>query len=364
MNCITDNKEIKLPFVPMKIGGFSHQAALFSILLAYEECKPWVCNNFIQLFAIKNLCESNRKGTLDFFYMEYNDFKSYEYTANPWIRWFEIPLNMFSENTDITVYLIDNLKLNFYSYLEIDTFYISKYDDFKKRHRIHWIYICGFDEKNSEILCFDNFSEGKFRLERIKREEIQKGYLGSYQIYKNSRDIDQEAGNIPGLGMFKIMLTAEDTSNPDVVLVNLDRIICLLKNYLGDCGEVAYIKSKYYTYGISVYDELIAFMDKKWKKTEEIDVRSFFSMKDHKTLMLWRLNYLEKCFGTILTESKAAFQELENELYAIILLILKYNISRNDNILIKIRNILLKCKEEEKEEISKLIQHLEELNTV
>lgn len=356
------NKKM-LPIVSTDVKGFSHQATLFSILLAYEKCMPWVCNNFIQLFSIKGLCESERTGTVDFYYSEYNDFKSYEYSANPWIRWYEIPLNILKKETNVVNYIMNNIDLDYYTYLEIDTYYISKYEEYGKTHRIHWIYICGYDKVQSTLSCFDNFSGNNFRLENIKIEEIRNGYLGSYQHYLDNIHLEQEKKNWPGLGVFKVILTAEEESNPDLSEVNLKKIECLMRNYLGEGKEnLPYMQSKYYIYGIAIYEELIAFTEKEWGNTKEIDIRAFYAMKDHKSLMIWRIWYIEKYFCVDLEKYREGYISLEKKLNDVILILLKYNITRKKDVLYRAKKILKDCMKIEKRILEEFIQKISMTN--
>ena len=73
---------------------FTHQLMVipirglyFSMLMAREECKPWVFSNFIQIYALKDLYNKGiRTGTIDFFYNLYGDWTYFHLKANPWIR--------------------------------------------------------------------------------------------------------------------------------------------------------------------------------------------------------------------------------------------------------------------------------------
>lgn len=37
------------------IGATIHQAMIFSVMSMYEECIPWLINNYVPLFCLKNL---------------------------------------------------------------------------------------------------------------------------------------------------------------------------------------------------------------------------------------------------------------------------------------------------------------------
>lgn len=355
---------LRLPIKKIEVKGFSHQAALLSILMAYDECKPWICNNFIQIFSLKNLSNSWRSGTLDFFYMDYNDFRSYEYSANPWIRWYDIPIDIIRD--DIIKFILERLNNMFYVYLEVDTYYISLYNEYQKTHRIHWLYICGYDSNNFTFMCFDNFAGGAFKLRDIDWKEIVEAYKGSYMQY-----LKQEKNVLcPSVGIFKVILCSEEKNNPEVKNINLKRIVCLLENYLGETSKnLPYKNSEYYIYGIEVYRELIKFTD---EIKEKLDIRAFYAMKDHKALMKWRLEYLEDKYSVNFSEEISGYIELTNKLSKIILLIVKYNLAKKKDLLQKkrmlkkVREYLFQCVAEERELTLKTIASLKKisLNTI
>ena len=353
------NNKIILPVMLTNIRGFSHQAALLAILLAHQECRPWICNNFIQIYTLKDLGMSERQGTLDFYYMDYNDFKSYEYTANPWIRWYEIPYSFWREKEDIIDCIIYNINHKCYLYLEVDTFYISAYDEYHSYHRIHWMYICGFDIDKREVFRFDNFSRGKFKLERIHFDEIKRGFEGSVNNYLLDKESKTTENKWPGLGIFSITFTAESKNSTDLLEINLNRIVCLLKDYLGwNKNRIAYMQSESYILGIDSYNELIAIFQIVKGKNKKIDIRAFYSMKDHKSLMIWRILYLEQSLNIDLHSNKQTYIDLESKFQTVVALILKYNLSYKDTILIRAENILTECKYREKDCVIDLINRL------
>lgn len=361
---IKERDSLLLPITSVNVRGFSHQAALLSILMAYDECKAWVCNNFIQIFSLKNLCDSWRSGTLDFYYMDYNDFRSYEYTANPWIKWYSIPIDIIKDENDYNIIDFITTKLNdeFYIYLRVDTYFISAYSDYKNNHRIHCLYICGYNKKDSTIMCLDNFAGGVFGLMEIPMKEIVAAYNGSYSEYIRRPKLNRQDKICPSVCIFQIVLTAEEIMNPDINEVNLSRIICSLENYL-EMGRdnLAYMKSTYYVYGIEAYNELTKFTYRNYEKCEEMDIRAFCSMKDHKSLMIWRLQYIEDKYNICLQDIIKSYVCLEAKLNTIIMQILKFNLSRDAMILEKIRRNIEECLDKEKVVVENLILILKQL---
>ena len=227
-------KNIMLSVTKSPVKGFSHQAALLSILLGHQECWEWVCNNYIQVFSLKNL-EGVRSGTLDFYYMDYNDFRSYEYAANPWIRYFETPLAIL-DMENLESLLIERLENNFYIQIEIDEYFIHTYDLFGIEHISHWLYIYGYDKESHGFYCMDNFKDSKFGYEVIPAVEIINSVKENFNsflrelAFNDNLSAEEKIG--PSIAMFQVLPYLADPLNKEVLSINMKRIISLLKHYL------------------------------------------------------------------------------------------------------------------------------------
>lgn len=288
-------QKIILPVVQPPVKGFSHQAALLSILLGHRECQDWVCNNYIQLFSLKNLV-GMRSGTLDFYYMDYNDFRSYEYAANPWLRYFEIPISIL-DMENLKRLLMRQLEKQFYIHVEIDEYYIHSYDSHEKQHVSHWIYIYGYDQTADTFLCMDNYRDLKFYSDAIPVEELITSIRENYNAFLKRTEFDSrmtaEEKIGPSISMFQVLPYLEDPENKEPLSVNIGRIISLLKNYLQmDSENLPYNNSHYYVYGTEVYQSLHNYLEFILREDWPIDIRAFYSLMDHKALMVWRMEYL------------------------------------------------------------------------
>ena len=143
-------------------------------------------------------------------------------------------MDVIQDNDDYNIidFITAKLKDEFYIYLRVDTYFISAYSDHKNNHRIHCLYICGYNKKNSTFMCLDNFAGDVFGLKEIPMGEIVEAYNGSYSEYIRSPKLNRKDKLCPSVGVFQIVLLAEEMRNPDVNEVNISRIICSLENYL------------------------------------------------------------------------------------------------------------------------------------
>ena len=345
--------QIVLPFVNSPVTAFSHQATLLSILFAYEQCKEWICNNYIQLFSLKNLY-GDRSGTVDFFYSDYSDFRSYEYSANPWIKFFEFPLKAFwSYDVKLEEFIYKYLQQGFYIQLEIDEYYISKYDNFKKNHYVHWLYIYGIDIDEQQFFCLDNFKNMIFSAEKISYQELYQGFLARYERVLSKNDIG------PTVVMFKVMNTCEHKEDNIIYELDIDRIRRLLNSFIGNYKRYnAYESSNYYVYGVEVYNALQRYISATILDNEVIDLRGFCSLEDHKKLMLWRLKFIEEKKKFDLQEDIVNYEKLCKMMRIVILALLKYNITHNTIYLYKASNNLKMVAKIEEKTIVHIIEML------
>ena len=350
-------ENIFLPIAKTPISSFSHQAAISSIMLAYKECEAWVYNNYIQLFSLRHLY-GIRSGTIDFYYTDYCDFNSYEYTANPWIRFFEFPLSMieFKDNKSLMIEKIGNrLKEGFYLQVEIDAYYISKYDMYQKKHFTHWLYIYGIDFDKEELLCMDNFKQFKFSYERISFDEIYEGIKFQYDNYKINRKTEIIG---PTIIIFKVFPLGTNRDHLTTCGLDLKRIQTLLYDYLKGGRRNAYTSSVYYIYGMMVYISLQKYIEEIRDKLEFVDIRSICSLIDHKKIMIQRLVYISKVEEIDFMNEECEFNVIRRNLEKILLIALKYNIKRQPELLNDIIYRIDWIIDEEQKAISNLIKKL------
>ena len=359
-----------LPVAESPVKGFSHQAALLSILLGHKECWEWICNNYIQLFSLRNL-DGKRSGTLDFYYMDYGDFRAYEYIANPWIRHFGTPLNMINMD-NLERLLIDQLEKNFYIQVEVDEYYIHSYDAYERGHAIHWIYIYGYDKANHIFFCMDNFKNSKFVCDSIPSYELLLSIKENYNSYlkklSSGNNMTAEEKNGPSIYMFQILPYLADPENKEVLSINIRRMISLLKNYLHIGFQyLAYGNSQYYVFGIEVYSSLQKYLISKIRKGENIDIRGFYSLMDHKALMLWRMKFLLENKYITTSQISSLNDTIDNynllvlnKMRIQINLLLKYRIKNDNRYLYKVISELDSIKENEIHILTKFIDLLEQ----
>lgn len=352
-----------LPVVYPPIDAFPHHGAVFSMLFAREECKPWIYNNYIQTFSIKDMYgQKVRSGTVDFFFNQYGDWKYYELKANPWIRTKVVPMDLFDTyKIDIIQFLKKYIDQSNYCFFPIDRYYIPAYKHcYRKRHIDHDIFIYGYDDRKKLFYMSDNTAY-KYEQTTVKYEELSNSFYSIIKLFH--RHEKKFFYSEKSIMLLKVMKNTEvNGKNPTYIKetydINSSKILNDTKEYLlkDNYGE-KYRRSEYYVYGIDCYDELEKFVCQY--NIKNIDFRGFYSFLQHKKLMLLRMEYLNVNYN--LSEQISEYRKLVNIFNIVISLILRYNTKsenrvKDHNILETIKNYLRQCKESEITILNSFIQ--------
>lgn len=342
----------------------SHQAAIFSILKSKSEGRQWLINNYIQLFCLKDLYQARdvRKGTLDYFYNEYGDWSLFELSANPLLEFALIDFQTFRElrkkyKISLVDLLINAINNNKYIYIGIDKYYINFYGAFGKKHCAHHLFINGYDEKEGFFIAHDNFIQGKYCEHNISFDVIKSAFEGV--LKDKSLESDAYVGGIAFL-KYRIRYWHKEAKN--MFEFNLEKIIQNLKEYLmWPFYKDRYAHIKDYVFGIECYDELKKLIWHTEDSKRIIDYRGFCCLRDHKKIMVFRFENMQKILKFDLVKCILGMQEIERELNIIINMILKYNIKKDNKI---VKRILEKFDNVKSKEIAVLSEAINEMERI
>lgn len=198
---------------------------------------------------------------------------------------------------------------NYLLFFNIDEYYLSYSHYYKKRHFIHDTYLYGYDELNFYVMAY---SKEHLRMLKVPQQEITEGLYSSlkrkgdthfctFRIYHNARiEIDAEA-----------------------ILKQVDMY---LEGGTDTNGN---------RYGIQVYSVLQDIIDEAQRDSGiegKIDIRVFRMFWEHKKILVARNNYLKN--GIIeLGDLADIAKELEQNGSMIMMMLLKYNITNNKELL-------------------------------
>ncbi|QNU66155.1 hypothetical protein EHE19_014905 [Ruminiclostridium herbifermentans] len=352
------NESCILPVVYPPINGYPHKGALFSMLMAREECKPWVFNNFIQVYTLKDLCNKGvRTGTVDFFYNLYGDWTHFYLKSNPWIKFSSMPYDFLKLiKTDIIDFIKTCINKNLYLFFDIDMYYISAYKmHYNKTHFLHEIFIYGYDDDKKIFYMGDN-TTGKYTLDQVTYDEIITSTNVILDLYRDDNE-DAELYKYKEKAIYMMCVTKNVERNwqdpsfsKDIFEVNIKKIINDLKEYLLlDNYAEGYRYSNYYVFGIDCYNELMKFVRSAIENGQHVDRRAFYSFIEHKKLMLLRMEFLNDKYNDKydLNQLIERYSNLVNEFNIILSSVLKANMIKDNDLWEKINVKLKECKEED-----------------
>ena len=360
-----------LPISDPRVYATTHHSSLLAILFANPESYPWIYSNYIQQFTLKNLYESNRTGTLEFFIDHYGDYEVLEHRICPMIRFSRIPKEVAAALPGSTLdFLKQMISFGHYIYCTFDTYYIAAWRS--GQHNPHMNLLYGFDDEDQVFYSGDNYSNGKYSFLQIPYAQVE----ASMNSYMNGGILDQSEGfellqyrspydrphykgdpskivhsqemlrlklgkmidDIRGFLLtpdqsYRIFAASAAESN--------ELVLRLAQNHAAEPQIVRYefLDSPLYAFGIAQYAVLREYVEAVITHADPyIDARAVSSVCDHKRLMLSRLAFINEYYPLPnykeLTDQNQSLYETASQIQS---LCVKYNITKRPPILFKIQ---------------------------
>lgn len=292
------NKE--LPITIPIIKTHQYLAYPLSIILNYEETKPWFYSNYVQLVC--------RDLNLEFEYAK-------DFSNNPWLTITTCDTNITKD--EFLKFLISAIKKEEYIYLFVDKYYISNFSQFLKFHFSHDLLIYGFDLENQFLHGIGYDKTGKFVFLQLRFQELIEGWMSEHN--------DQRSLTLMKYNSYRFHNYAIHSSEQDLI-----RLYDLTYKYLH--GIPAYVDERSNSYfsqfsGMDIYKPLINVLNYYQSIQKPLDIRIFHALWEHKLLMVERIHFLSQHFGENNTEKLIAKATiLEKKALIIRNLVLKYNL--------------------------------------
>lgn len=327
-----------------------------AILLSHKEIKPWIFNNFIQLFCTDD-------NTLDFF--------DFNIENCPFLFFNTVEQDLALQKYSLIEYIESMIDAGYYLIFFVYTSQINAYDIVDE---FHDIMVYGYDNKNELLYIADHFKNGKYSFEKCSYEEMNRAfYSDKSQIKKDKNQREYK--------IFKFIKYDDSMSNIKVNLkydyehrFNIDklRIKESIKNYLEgkivvnwNTRYVAISNEEigHHKFGIDCYDMLLQQIDFAVinNKIAFNSVQAFYVMYSHKIIMQLRIEYLT---GIVREEDLSIFIKefsyIKKISYLILMLYVKnFKITNNINIYhTKLRDYIIRLKEDERDLLNEFIKKL------
>ncbi|MBU3198544.1 hypothetical protein LL037_18950 [Clostridium estertheticum] len=319
------------------ISSYPFHANLLSIISNTDEYLSWFYNYYIQL-EIPPI--GHWLGTrLDF-------YTPLLWKSCPWIYYQRISRDLLAKKwKSICEFIIDSIDLGYYAYFNIDRFYISEYDSSHKEHRVHDIFVFGYNLKNKTFNIADNFRDNKYYYANASFDEIMESYL----------NVDDNW--LFGVELIKFRKKGEYKFDISIVkdfLVDFLESKNTKERYRLPSEQVAIsegMKNAYinnsnlhaggWKFGRDIYNVLREYIGLIDNKNNDVDLRSFHVLKEHKVVMLGRLKYLyDNQYISNIERIYSNYEDVKEWTIILLNLMIKYSICGNENILERATKLL------------------------
>ena len=296
----------------------------------------WLVNNFINIHYGPKLLPAE----IFFFNFDYRN-KMVEFYDCPYLIMQKIlfDCNKKINGRDIIEVIIDNINNERFVLLMVDRYYLNIGYTQSSEHQL---LIHGYNLEQEIFYYADNSFNGKFKAHlQCSFSNLRKAFEVA-SIYKNEPDFSNSI----------FTFNVNHNASYDI---NIPKIICQLRQYI---DETRLFFNSAYMNGIGVYRYLIECFENN--SLDDYDIRGLCVIKDHKSAMVFRIQYFEKHFKNHF-QSLDLFLALKRKCDLIVLLYVKYGITKDADIMIRIIKILSDMEQEEKRAIKKLILELESI---
>lgn len=302
-----------------------------------DNFKNWFYTNYIQLHAGPEL-EAIYDVKLDY-YTGIKMRDRYD-IQNPWIKQFVISYDIMEQFHDIFDFLVKSIDNGHYIALMLNEKYIPSsvaYNAFDFEHQ-NLIYGYDLNDKRVFLMGFDKYQH--FKPYMLTFEEFFAAYnnlMNSYEITLINFSASEYAYNL-----------------------NVKTVCKMLKEYRfsvdSSCREELNVNKKLRYYGIQIYDILL---NNLYKLS---DHRISYIIYEHKKIMVARIDYFKDkglLYSVDYLRLHNKSKEIEELSSKLILICIKYQISKQDKLLNNIGQIIKNIKEKDIDFIDDFIETLE-----
>lgn len=254
------------------VSTYNIDASFLSMVLSYENTKPWLFGGFIQ---IKGFTDS----TQSYFYECQHE------SDTPFFLIQRLGKDIIScKWNDIIQFIIDCIDLNYYLLMMINKSYLDIYKDKMNKDYLHDVFIYGYDLELEQIYLAGSFLHDKYSFITCTFEEFRTAYARSFKVGLYDW--------LFGVILYQFRDSESHKVNPDL----RGNIKTLLEHYLNstnmtqnDFNSTVYYDRENLVYGHNVYRNIINHLR---SNQDKLDVRSFNLFLDHKRIMVARFEYL------------------------------------------------------------------------
>ena len=331
--------EKELAFKTPSIVTYVYEGYMLGIMQANgDKYKEWMLSNYIQLNCHDNFVKEG-----ELFLAFYDDIA----IKSPFLKTEKISWAKTRKmGIDIIDYFKKCIDLECYIYLKVDQFYIPRRPSYKKKFYLHDEMIVGYDDTSFILMGYDDKGE-------ISKQKVLYAQLMD-ALNSNNTKMDEVAWE-DDIYILKYV-NSDYNLNPTLIKNTI-------RNYLNGEEPAEYNKRfsnslKNTVYGVNVYDRVIDYLkllQESGNLFEDsiIDNRTFRLIKEHKEVMLERIEMLNRRYGN-LDDLLAKYKNTVKLAQLGHFLALKYKIKSEKKELVKLMDIIRQIKEDDIKLLSEL----------
>lgn len=275
-----------LPVSYPPITSLQGTASLLSVVFGTDSGKSWFYNYFVQLYGVP------REGGITV-----SPYFAEEWRNCPVIDFQCIFIQFLMKRWgSVTQFLSDAVDSGWYVYLLLDRYYIALSDQYAKRHRPHETLVYGYNQGRKIFFVADFYTNSRFLFGESSYSEVECAF----------RNVDPH--DMPG-SIYNDLRHAVYLIRPksDVYRFDIELLCSLIEDYFYSRDSVRAIPLVYrhikwpnpllrdcVVYGLCNYDLMTEYLRDVLRHSLWIDIRPFHVMCDHKTAMLYRIEYMSR----------------------------------------------------------------------
>ena len=327
------------------IDSYWYYADLLYLIQDVDKEKLWLINHYTRLIGV----DLEYKISIHFDFI--TDYKQYmvSYYDCPFIEFFKINKKDILMN-DFLKFVKEQIKQGYCILLLVDRECFENKNFLGRGY--HQIMIYGYDDKAQRVYYCDNALGGKYQTDLYcSFDEL----VQAYQMAKH-RESTQD-GFDDSIFLLKPTRCEGYELELDSIKRDLDDYLNI--NQVVPMRYPPFFKEKFIN-GIHIYQRYIDILDNILNETIEMafEMRDIHNLWDHKKTMLVRLNYLHQ--NNYIDDSRLVkdYQAVEQGLLNFRNLFLRYHITKNNQTLIRMSDILKRVNETEYNVLSEFLRIL------
>ena len=282
-----------------------------------------------------------------------------EVIYKPWYNWFDYHNYLYeywdcidyrrlskeildAHDINIIDFIINGLRIGYYSDIWLDTFYIPGKPGYGERHMTHGIQIYGYNSDTSSFCALSYTDKGQYQEMSIPIKAVALACTNKYFMYINL--IRSRKGSVVEYDVHKIR----------------DGLYNYINSICYDDNTRYSKKSLQQYYG---YEASVRFLENTNNQAETdkyIHTTAMYGYTEHKRLMMWRLKYIANYENLLIPKINEITELYIRKSKQLMNLCLKFNITKSQNISSSIVNSIGEMNSAEKTLIKSVIQALDD----